>query len=115
MPQCFIQRRGGAFLHQLLVTALYAALAFTQVYHVSVSICDELHLNMTSRVDGFLHIHPVITKSAFGFATCRSQRRCQVPRLSYKAKTFTTATGSGFQQQRISNSLSDFLYTFNIY
>src|SRR5205807_933251 len=99
----------------LLVTALDAAFAFTQVYHVSVCICNELYLNMTSRVDGFLHIYPVITKSAFGFATCRSQRRCQVLRISYKANTFTTATGRGFQQQRITYSLSDVLYTFFIY
>src|SRR5713101_3727402 len=68
MPQFFIQRGGRAFLYQLLVTALDAALTFTQVYNVSVRIGNELHLNMASRIDRLLNIHPVVTESVFGFA-----------------------------------------------
>src|SRR5438876_526296 len=78
-------------------------------------IGNELHLDVTSRIDRFLYIHPVVTKSAFGFATCCSQRRWQVLRISHKADTFAAAASSGLQQQRIAYSLSDMFYALIVH
>ena len=103
MPQFPIQCGGRTFLHELLVTTLDAALAFTKVYNVSMCICNELHLDMTSRIDRFLHIYPIITKSAFGFAPCRSQSGCQVLWITNEANTFTTAASRSFEQEGIAN------------
>ncbi len=68
--QLFIDGWGRRFFDELLVTALDAALALAEVHHVAMRICNELHLDMTSGVDGFLKVDAIITEGAPGLAAC---------------------------------------------
>ena len=101
LAQGWIERGRRRFLDQLLVAALYTALTFTQVHDVTIPVSNKLNFDMTGRRNGFLDIHPAITKSAPGFATSGAQSRKQVFRVTHKANTFPPTAGSGFEQQRI--------------
>ncbi len=68
------QKRRGRALDDLLITALYRAVALVQVHQVAVGVAHDLHFHMTRAADQLLEIHLVLAEGSLGFAPGRSHR-----------------------------------------
>ena len=90
------------------MAALNAALALAEMHNIATRIRNELHLDMTSRVNSLLQVHAIIAKSAFSLAARRAQRGWQVLRVTHKANALAASAGRGLQQQRIANLCGNF-------
>src|SRR5438876_3204787 len=95
------------FLNELLMTTLNTTFALTQMYDVTMRIGDKLHFNVTRRRNSLLKIDATITKGALSLTASRPQRSKQVFWSTYETNTLTSTTSRSFQQNRISQALSN--------
>ncbi len=90
------------------MTALDAALAFEEVAGVAVRIGHDLHFDVARASHVLLDEHAAIAKGVLRLADRAFQAFLQLALLFNDPHPFTTATGSGFDQDREGDGLSYF-------
>ena len=69
LPHFVIQVTHRCFFDDFLVITLDGTLTIEQMHHVTVTITQHLHFNMTRAHDVFFQQHTIITEGVHGFLT----------------------------------------------
>ena len=104
-----IQIRCRCTLDNLLVTSLYGAITFKQVYCIAVCIAENLCLDVTRTFDQFLQIDFVLAEGRACFAACFIGFFFEILLTAYRAHATTATTPGGLEHDRIANLGSHFL------
>ncbi len=97
------QLAGRRFLDDFLVAALTGAVAFEQVHDIAVPIAEYLHLNVTRALQIALQDHALIAKRTHRLALRRSQLLGKFIRMGDDAHALAATTGSGLDQQWVTD------------
>ena len=85
------------------MSALNGALTLVAVHEVAVAIAENLNLDMPRGGQPLFEEHRVIAKRGAGFALGTFNRRHQFSFVFNNTHAAATATGRGFDQDRITN------------
>jgi hypothetical protein len=99
-PRGGVQQRRRRLLDHLLVPALQAALALTEVDHVAVGVAEDLHLDVPGVADVPLDQQGVVAERAARLAPGRRDRLGQLGLRPHHAHALATAAGAGLEQHR---------------
>ena len=100
--------RRRTFLDQFLMPSLHRAVTFKQVANVSVIIGDKLNFNMARLLDIFLNVAVTISETGFRFLLSLNKNRFEFIVRVCQAHSTPTASGSGFNEDRILEFTCDF-------
>ena len=89
----------GRFFHQLLMTALDAALALAQAHHIAVLVGQHLELDMARPLDEPLHVEIAIAERRRRLRLRRVKQVGQFLFAADDAHTASTAARRGFHDQ----------------
>src|SRR5262249_54600143 len=90
---------------ELLVTALYRAVAVTEMQEVAVRVGEHLHLDMTWRREIPLEQQRTIAEGTLGQAARGGERRSELGALAHDLHALATATGGRLDDQPQSETL----------
>ena len=99
-PELRIDHGRRRFLEHLLVTALDRALPLRKGNSMTVAVSEELHLDVTRRLDVPLEEDRVVAECRLGLAPCRLQRRLELRRRADDPHPASAASGRRLDQQR---------------
>src|SRR5690606_32574876 len=99
--------RGRGLFQNFLVAALHGAVPVTQVDRIALAVGKHLDFHVAGPVQEFLQVHGVVTEGGFGFRLGNvdgvQQGRFRMDHLHATA----TATGGGFDNDRVADLLGD--------
>ena len=101
------QRRAHAgrrrLLDHLLVAALQRTIALVEMDGVAVAVGEDLHLDVTRRVDVFLDQHALVAEGRFRLALGSGERRLEIGVAVDPAHALAAAAGHRLDQHRIAD------------
>src|SRR2546423_8441220 len=96
---------GGRLLDQLLLAALYGAVALTQVHNVAVAVAHHLDFDVAGITDELLQVYTVVLEDRLGRVAYVLEGVGQLTFLPNDLHTAPTATRRGLQDNRVSHVL----------
>jgi hypothetical protein len=96
-----------SFLYELLVTALYAAVAFAEVTCATGLIACYLYLYMVRLLDEFLDVDTIIAEGCSGLCTGSSVGAFDLAVLPDETHAFATSTGCSLDDDGIADFLAE--------
>ena len=96
---------GRAFLDELLVAALYRALALEQVHHVAEAVAEDLHLDMARIMDIFFHIQTAVAEIRNRLGGRAVVGILEILDAERHANTLAAAAGRGLEHNGIADTL----------
>ena len=85
------------------MSALNAALTFAEVHQISVTVTQDLDLDVARGRDVSLEENTIVAESGECLTARRRNGLIEVGRREHDAHSLATATSGGFHQQRISD------------
>ena len=104
-PQFRGEAPGGGLLDQLLVAALDRAVPVPQVDHISLTVSQDLELNVAGPQDQLFQIHLVVAEAGPGLRLGSLKGGGQLLRRVASADAPAAPAGGGLQQHRIADLL----------
>ena len=105
--QRLTHRRRRRFLDDFLMTTLNRAFALEAVHHIAVAVTQHLDFHMPCLLQPALQEHRTITKCSTRFPLSRLDGGAQLRLFPNNTHALATTASGGFDQQRISDRLSD--------
>src|SRR5262249_53311793 len=104
-----IECDGWSDFDDLLVTALYRAIAFVEMKDVAVTVAEYLYFDMLGAADKALHEYRVVAESGCGFAAGLFEFAGEVGGLFDDTHAASAAAECGFNDERVADFGCDFL------
>src|SRR6266550_6880573 len=98
-----VDPRPRRLLDQLLVAPLHRAIALAEPHDVSVTIGEELHLDVARGDDGLLQIERGLSEGGGGFARRAPPRRIEILIAPHRPHALTAAAARRLQQHRVAD------------
>src|SRR5262245_3093083 len=103
VPRAGVERRRGAFLPDLLVSALQGAVALAKMNGISLAVAKHLDFDMAGPFEIFFDITGVISECGFSFGARGGKRRRQLAGADDHLHAAASATCRGLDEYRVAN------------
>src|SRR5690349_5135671 len=95
-----VERRGGAFLPDLLVATLQRAITFAEMDGPAFSITQDLDLNVTGLRQKLFDVDGILPERRLGFGAGKRKRGRKLLRLVRDLHAATATAGRGLDEHR---------------